>query len=273
MLNYAVSKGVCKQQSLASEGNIGQVELLEEGKALLDEDFYEDKKILLRGYQRSMVKSMSLAAKVPHFHYLEEINCDSLVQLKTTFQNENKDQTIKHTFLPFLIKSLSMALSKYPMLNSSFIEETNEVVFKGPHNIGVAMATTHGLVVPNIKKVQSLSILEITKELARLHEMASQNRLSAADIEGGTITLSNIGAIGGKFGSPLLNLPEVAIIALGRIQKLPRFDDDENVYPSSIINVTVGADHRVVDGATVARFCNEWKSLVEKPELLLLHMR
>lgn len=273
VLNYAVSKGVCKQQSLASEGNIGQVELLEEGKALLDEDFYEDKKILLRGYQRSMVKSMSLAAKVPHFHYLEEINCDSLVQLKTTFQNENKDQTIKHTFLPFLIKSLSMALSKYPMLNSSFIEETNEVVFKGPHNIGVAMATTHGLVVPNIKKVQSLSILEITKELARLHEMASQNRLSAADIEGGTITLSNIGAIGGKFGSPLLNLPEVAIIALGRIQKLPRFDDDENVYPSSIINVTVGADHRVVDGATVARFCNEWKSLVEKPELLLLHMR
>jgi len=135
------------------------------------------------------------------------------------------------------------------------------------------MATAHGLVVPNIKKVQSLSILEITKELVRLHEMASHNRLSTADIEGGTITLSNIGAIGGKFGSPLLNLPEVAIIALGRIQKLPRFDDDENVYPSSIINVTVGADHRVVDGAMVARFCNEWKGLVEKPELLLLHMR
>lgn len=78
---------------------------------------------------------------------------------------------------------------------------------------------------------------QITKELSRLHEMASHNRLSTEDIAGGTITLSNIGAIGGKFGSPLLNLPEVAIIALGRIQKLPRFDDDENVYPSSIINV------------------------------------
>lgn len=135
--------------------------------------------------------------------------------------------------------------------------------------------------------------------------MALHNRLSTNDITGGTITLSNIGAIGGKFGSPVLNLPEVAIIALGRIQKLPRFDDDESVYPSSIINVrslpytlyipsagltllctctysdillyamqvTVGADHRVVDGATVARFCNEWKSLVEKPELLLLDTR
>jgi len=88
-----------------------------------------------RGYQRAMVKSMSLAAKVPHFHYLEEINCDSLVQLKTRFQNENKDNTIKHTFLPFLIKSLSMALSKYPMLNSSFIEESNEVVLKGMESL------------------------------------------------------------------------------------------------------------------------------------------
>ncbi|CAO2162314.1 unnamed protein product [Urochloa humidicola] len=273
VLNYAVSKGLCKEQSSSFEDNIGHVEILEEGKSLPDVPFFEDKKILLRGYQRAMVKSMSLAAKVPHFHYLEEINCDSLVQLKTRFQNENKDNTIKHTFLPFLIKSLSMALSKYPMLNSSFIQETNEVVLKGSHNIGIAMATAHGLVVPNIKKVQALSILEITKELARLHEMASHNRLSTADIEGGTITLSNIGAIGGKFGSPLLNLPEVAIIALGRIQKLPRFDDDENIYPSSTINVTVGADHRVVDGATVARFCNEWKGLVEKPELLLLHMR
>lgn len=273
VLNCAVSKGLCKEPPSALEENIGQVELLEGEKSLLDALCYEDKRIPLRGYQRSMVKSMTLAAKVPHFHYLEEINCDALVELKASFQNENKDHNIKHTFLPFLIKSLSMALSKYPLLNSSFIEETNEVVFKGSHNIGVAMATAHGLVVPNIKKVQSLSILEITKELARLHEMASHNRLNTEDITGGTITLSNIGAIGGKFGSPLLNLPEVAIIALGRIQKLPRFDDDENVYPSSIINVAVGADHRVVDGATVARFCNEWKGLVEKPELLLLHMR
>jgi 2-oxoisovalerate dehydrogenase E2 component (dihydrolipoyl transacylase) len=85
--------------------------------------------------------------------------------------------------------------------------------------------------------VLTCGLQQITKELARLHEMASHNRLSSADIGGGTITLSNIGTIGGKFGSPLLNLPEVAIIALGRIQKLPRFDDDENVYPSSIINV------------------------------------
>ncbi|KAE9455204.1 hypothetical protein C3L33_12903, partial [Rhododendron williamsianum] len=225
------------------------------------------------GFQRAMVKSMTLAAKIPHFHYVEEINCDALVELKASFQKENSDPDVKHTFLPVLIKSLSMALSRYPFLNSSFNDELHTVTLKGSHNIGVAMATQHGLVVPNIKKVQSLSILEITKELSRLQQLASANKLSSDDVSGGTITLSNIGTIGGKFGSPLVNSPEVAIIAIGRIQKAPHFDDDGNVYPVSVMSINIGADHRVLDGATVARFCNEWKLFIEKPELLILHMR
>ncbi|KAF8017470.1 hypothetical protein BT93_H2595 [Corymbia citriodora subsp. variegata] len=220
-----------------------------------------------------MVKSMSMAAKVPHFHYVEEMNCDALVELKASFQDNNTDPDVKYTFLPLLIKSLSMALSKYPIMNSCFNEESIEVILKGSHNIGIAMATPNGLVVPNIKNVHSLSILEITKELSRLQQFALNNKLNPEDISGGTITLSNIGAIGGKFGSPLLNLPEVAIIAIGRIQKAPKFADDGDVYPVSIMTVNVGADHRVLDGATVARFCNEWKQYVEKPELLMLQMR
>ncbi|CAI0467292.1 unnamed protein product [Linum tenue] len=143
----------------------------------------------------------------------------------------------------------------------------------GSHNIGIAMATPSGLVVPNIKNVQSLSILEITMELARLQQLALANKLSPEDVTGGTVTLSNIGAIGGKFGSPLLNLPEVAIIAMGRIQKVPHFDEKGNVYPASIMTVNIGADHRVLDGATVARFCSEWKRLIEKPELFILQLR
>ncbi|KAJ8636369.1 hypothetical protein MRB53_010636 [Persea americana] len=274
VLKYASEKGLYKESSDASSE---QLAFLKEKKAshpmVVDGSCYEDKTVQLRGFQRSMVKSMTMAAKVPHFHYLEEIDCDALVELKATFQNENTDPAVKHTYLPFLIKSLSVALCKYPLLNSSFIEESNELILKGSHNVGVAMATSYGLAVPNIKKVQSLSILEITKELSRLQQLALSNKLSSEDISGGTITLSNIGSIGGKFGSPLLNLPEVAIIAIGRIQKLPRFADDGNIYPASITNVAIGADHRVVDGATVARFCNEWKLLIEKPELLLLHMR
>ncbi|XP_077240678.1 2-oxoacid dehydrogenases acyltransferase family protein [Tasmannia lanceolata] len=275
VLKYGTNKGI--ESSATSHSSFGKPVLLKEEKTpypeAIDEACYEDKTVLLRGFQRSMVKSMSMAAKVPHFHYLEEINCDALTKLKAAFQNDNTDQNVKHTYLPFLIKSLSMALSKHPLLNGSFCEESNEVILKGSHNIGVAMATPNGLVVPNIKKAQSLSILEITKEMSRLQQMASNNQLNSEDISGGTITLSNIGAIGGKFGCPLVNLPEVAIIAIGRIQKLPRFADDGTVYPASIANVAIGADHRVVDGAMVARFCNDWKHFVENPELLLLNMR
>lgn len=276
VLKYAAGKGFEQDSSASNTANTVRKDASTEmdfSYASVQNLRYEDKTLLLRGFQRAMVKSMTMAAKVPHFHYIEEITCDALMELKASFQNENTDPNVKHTFLPFLVKSLSMALSKYPLLNSCFNEDQHEVIIKGAHNIGIAMATPSGLVVPNIKKVQSLSILEITKELSRLRQLAMDNKLNPDDVSGGTITVSNIGGIGGKFGSPLINLPEVAIIAIGRIQKVPRYADDGDVYPMSIMNVNIGADHRVLDGAAVAKFCNEWKLLIEKPELLILHMR
>ncbi|KAL5065454.1 hypothetical protein RYX36_027191 [Vicia faba] len=277
VLKFSVNKGIAKTPSAVLHADfVEQLHGAEEHgcdvKSKYDKPS-EDTILPLRGFQRAMIKSMSLAAKVPHFHYVDEINCDALVELKTSFQKNNPYPDVKHTFLPILIKSLSMALIKYPSVNSCFKEDAFEVILKGSHNIGIAMATQHGLVVPNIKNVQSLSISEITKELARLQQLASDNKLTSEDICGGTITLSNIGAIGGKFGSPLLNLPEVSIIAIGRIQKLPRFTGDGSVYPASLMTVNIGADHRVLDGATVARFCNEWKKLIENPELLTLNLR
>ncbi|KAL5785182.1 hypothetical protein ACOSQ2_007574 [Xanthoceras sorbifolium] len=275
VLKYAVQKGIVEVPAVSVDSRAPLFGDEENGQYASAEVKWQpdDKTVPLRGFQRTMVKTMSMAAKVPHFHYVEEMNCDALVELKASFQNNNSDPNVKHTFLPILIKSLSMALSKYPFMNSCFNEESVEVILKGSHNIGIAMATSHGLAVPNIKNVQSLSILEITKELSRLQRLAKENKLSPVDIYGGTITLSNIGAIGGKFGSPLLNLPEVAIIAMGRIQKAAHFAEDGDVYPVSTMTVNIGADHRVLDGATVARFCNEWKQFIENPEFLMLHMR
>lgn len=272
VLNFAVIRGTL-EKTPASSTPADQSQSVDPKISTSHGLDYEDNTIPLRGFQRAMVKSMTMAAKIPHFHYVEEINCDALVELKGSFQKGNSDPDVKHTFLPFLLKSLSMALTKYPMLNSCFKEELYEVTVKGSHNIGIAMATPHGLVVPNIKKVQSLSILEITKELSRLQKLALANKLDRDDVSGGTFTLSNIGAIGGKYGSPLINAPEVAIIAMGRVQKIPRFTESGSVYPASILTVNVGADHRVLDGATVARFCNEWKQFIEQPELLMLHMK
>ncbi|XP_022973737.1 lipoamide acyltransferase component of branched-chain alpha-keto acid dehydrogenase complex, mitochondrial [Cucurbita maxima] len=276
ILQYAVKKGIIEEQRVSSAPSPKEQLVESENYPNAQDEVwwsYEDKKVQLRGYQRAMVKSMTISAKVPHFHYVEEINCDGLVELKACFQENTTKPDVKHTFLPLLIKSLSMAMSKYPMVNSCFNEESFEVTLKGSHNIGIAMATPNGLVVPNIKSVQSLSVLEITKELSRLQRLAMDNKLSPVDVSGGTITLSNIGAIGGKFGSPLLNLPEVAIIAMGRIKKVPQITEDGDVYPASIMTINIGADHRVLDGATVSKFCNEWKRFIENPDLLILHMR
>lgn len=135
------------------------------------------------------------------------------------------------------------------------------------------MATSFGLVVPNVKNVQRMSVLEIATELSRLIQLAGKNMLATEDISGGTITVSNFGAIGGKFGSPIINVPEVAIVAIGRMQQVPRLQGDGSFVNSSVMTVTWGADHRVIDGATVAHFCNEWKLLIEQPERLFLHLR
>ncbi|KAK6161089.1 hypothetical protein DH2020_004470 [Rehmannia glutinosa] len=179
VLSYAASEGILKESSASSAEQYLQGDQKFSDISSAHGWEYEDKTIPVRGFQRAMVKSMTLAANIPHFHYVDEINCNALVELKASFQKENSDSGVKHTFLPVLIKSLSMALSKYPLLNSCFSEELQEVTLKGSHNIGIAMATPHGLVVPNIKKVQCLSILEITKELSRLQELALANKLSS----------------------------------------------------------------------------------------------
>eukprot|EP00250_Pteridium_aquilinum_P012788 c20947_g1_i1 orf=21-1643(-) len=233
----------------------------------------EDKIIHVRGYQRIMVKAMSAAAAIPHFYLVDELKLNALVKLKKNLQDSFMEQGVKLTYLPLMIKALSVALLKYPLMNSTCNDDASTICCKGIHNVGIAIATSHGLAVPNIKNVRRLSVIEIAKELSRLTQLATSNQLSADDVSGGTISVTNFGSIGGKQGFPLLNLPEVAIGAFGRIYKAPCFSEDGSVYPASLMNVTWAADHRVLDGATLANFSNEWKSLVEQPERLVLQLR
>jgi 2-oxoisovalerate dehydrogenase E2 component (dihydrolipoyl transacylase) len=126
--------------------------------------------------------------------------------------------------------------------------------------------------VPNIKGVEHLSLLEIADEVARLTEAAREGRVAQDDLKGGTITISNIGALGGTYAAPIINAPEVAIVALGRTQKLPRFDDAGKVTARSIMTISWAGDHRIIDGGTIARFSNCWKGYLEAPQSMLLHL-
>jgi len=220
-----------------------------------------------------MVQTMTQANAVPTFVYCDEILMDKAFKIRESLKSITEKQGIKLSYFPFMIKAASLSLLRYPSLNAHVNSNCTETIYRAYHNIGVAMDTPRGLLVPNIKNVQDKSIIDIAKELARLVSLGKESRLSSDDLKGGTFTLSNIGAIGGTYSSPLLVVPEVVIGAVGRIQTLPRYDQQQQIYPARVLNISWSADHRVIDGATMARFSNHWKALVENPSAMLLETK
>ncbi|GFY40436.1 lipoamide acyltransferase component of branched-chain alpha-keto acid dehydrogenase complex, mitochondrial [Trichonephila inaurata madagascariensis] len=227
----------------------------------------------IKGYKKAMVKTMTRSLAVPCFSYCDEIDVTPLVQTINKLKSIAEEKGIKFSYMPFFIKAASLALMEYPILNASVDEKCENLFYKASHNIGIAMDTTQGLLVPNIKNVQNLNVLQIASELNRLQDLGRRGSLNQNDLSGGTFSLSNIGAIGGTYAKPVILVPEVAIGALGKIQALPRFDPNDQVVKRHIMQVSWTADHRVIDGATICRFSNLWKSYLEDPLTMLVHMR
>jgi 2-oxoisovalerate dehydrogenase E2 component (dihydrolipoyl transacylase) len=223
----------------------------------------EDTIIKLKGYNRLMVQSMTTSLQIPHMVYSDEVDMGSLMKLKGMV-----------SVLPYTIKAVSLALLDYPLLNATF-DGTDQVTLLKNHNIGVAMATHRGLVVPVIHECQCKSIADIADDLARLKELAKTSSFSKDDLSGATFTLSNIGAVGGgTYMSPIVTSPQVAIGAMGRIQRVPRFvGDTMEVEEAHIMNISWAGDHRVVDGATMARFHNTWKQYMESPVRMISNLK
>lgn len=227
----------------------------------------------IKGLQRTMVKTMEKAHKVPTFGYADEIVMDGLVELRAALKQTAADRGVRLSYMPFIMKAASHALHEYPVLNSHVDDECTVVTHKASHNIALAMDTPSGLLVPNIKDVQAKSVFEIAQELNELQALGSEGRLGAEHLKGGTFTLSNIGVIGGTYMGPILVVPQVMIGALGGVKKMPRYNEQDELVPKMIMEVSWSADHRVLDGVTVAKFSNLWKSYIETPQKLLLDLR
>ncbi|XP_032784157.1 lipoamide acyltransferase component of branched-chain alpha-keto acid dehydrogenase complex, mitochondrial isoform X2 [Daphnia magna] len=229
----------------------------------------------IKGFKKAMAKSMTASLRIPHFGYCDEIDMTSMAALRHSLKENPmvKERGIKLSFMPFFIKAASMALHHFPVLNSSVDEACENITYKASHNIGFAMDTSLGLIVPNVKNVQSLSVMDVAIELARLQELGNKGSLGATDLTGGTFTLSNIGSIGGTYAKPVIMSPEVAIGAIGRVQVLPRFNSKGEVVRASIMQVSWSADHRVIDGASMARFSNLWKVYLENPSTMILDLK
>ena len=162
------------------------------------------------------------------------------------------------------------AVKKYPILNASIDDATNEIVYHNYYNIGIATDTDHGLYVPNVKDANAKSMFDIAAEISELAGKAQDNKLQASEMRDGTITISNIGSAGGKWFTPIINHPEVAILGFGSIVQEPIIDENGELAVGRMIKLSLSYDHRIVDGATAQKAMNEIKRYLADPELLLM---
>ncbi|KAK3176261.1 hypothetical protein OEA41_007584 [Lepraria neglecta] len=235
-----------------------------------------EKTITLTPVQSQMFKTMTRSLTIPHFLYADEIDVTVLSTLRRRL-NAQAMNGEKLSYLHFIIKAVSLALEDFPLLNARVDagngEQAPKLVIREKHNVGIAMDTPQGLLVPNIKNVSSRSMLDIATECSRLQALAKDGKLSATDLTGGTITVSNIGSIGGTYVAPVLVQNEVAILGIGKARIIPAFDDQDRVIKKEVMNFSWSADHRVVDGATMARMAERVKVFVEGPGLMMARLR
>ena len=232
-----------------------------------------EERIPYRGMRRKIGDHL-VAAKhtAPHFTYVEEADFTQLVAIRRDLDAEARAMTdgqVKVTYLPFIIKAVIAAMAQYPVLNSSLDEAASEIVLKYDYNIGVAVATDQGLVVPVIHHADQLNLLQLSEAIGTLSRKARANQLTLDDVQGGTFTLTSIGSIGGIFSAPIVNVPEVAIMGIQKIEPRPVVVDNEIVIRDRSY-LSISCDHRVVDGAEAALFMKAVVEILEHPARMLL---
>jgi pyruvate dehydrogenase E2 component (dihydrolipoamide acetyltransferase) len=212
-----------------------------------------------------MVKS---ASTIPHVTNFDDADVTDLENIRKTIPPEYVGPTAKLTALPFAVKAIALALRQHPTLNASLDEEKEEVVYKQYVNVGVAVDTPRGLVVPVLRNADQRDVFEIARELTAMAARARAVEFSLDDLRGGTFTVSNLGAVGGAYSTPIINHPEVAILLLGRSRWLLRMREGA-VENRLMMPLSISYDHRVVDGATAGRFLNRVIDYLQSPGKLL----
>jgi pyruvate/2-oxoglutarate dehydrogenase complex dihydrolipoamide acyltransferase (E2) component len=219
-----------------------------------------------RTIAEKMHESWSTVPRVTNF---DDADVTDLENIRQASKEDYAARDVKLTTLPFVVKACAMALRNHPVINSSIDLDANQVIYKQYINIGIAMDTDRGLIVPALRGVDDMSIPEIARALTVLTERVRDGEYSVEDLRGGTFTISNLGAIGGTYSTPIVNIPETTIVLVGRSRKMPIVYNDQ-IVPRLMMPLSISYDHRLVDGAAAARFLNEVISYLEAPSRLLL---
>jgi pyruvate dehydrogenase E2 component (dihydrolipoamide acetyltransferase)/2-oxoisovalerate dehydrogenase E2 component (dihydrolipoyl transacylase) len=224
-----------------------------------------------QGLRRKIAENLVRAKKViPHSTYVDECDVSELVKLRESLRENFARSGIKLTYLAFFVKAVVAALKEIPIVNSSLDEEAGEIVLHDHYHIGIAASTPAGLIVPVVHDADKKDLGQLAKEIERLSTEARAGKARLDDLRGGTFTITSIGNIGGLISTPIVNYPQVAILGIGKIIKRPVFDSSGNVRPADLAYLSLSFDHRVLDGAVAAAFCNAVVRRLQNPAVLLL---
>src|SRR3989344_1548083 len=260
-----IDDGNVERHKSVERKSVGVIGELEEA----DEEIAEKEEVLaMPGVRKTIANNMLRSSRetAPVSSFIE-VDVTHLWYVRETEKTVAEKEGIKLTFLPFIIKAVVAGLKLYPFVNSSI--ENEEIVLKKYYNIGVAVDTKEGLLVPAVKRADVKDIKSIAKEIEELAKKANDRSIDIADLKGSTFTITNWGSVGGSYGTPIINYPECTILGVGRIEELPRVVNGK-IVARKILPLSVTFDHRIVDGAEISRFLVEIKKRLEDPALLLI---
>jgi pyruvate dehydrogenase E2 component (dihydrolipoamide acetyltransferase)/2-oxoisovalerate dehydrogenase E2 component (dihydrolipoyl transacylase) len=228
-------------------------------------------RIKLQGLRRKIAEHMVLAKKtIPHYSYVDECDVSDLVRLRDALRETYAKAGIKLTYLAFFVKAVTAALKEIPIVNSTLDEKAEEIILHDQYNVGIAVSTSGGLIVPVIHDADQKDLAQLAQDIERLSTEARAGKAKLADLRGGTFTITSVGNVGGLFSTPVINHPEVAILGIGKVVKRPVLDAHGNVRAADVLYLSFSFDHRVVDGAIGAAFSNAIVRRLQNPAALLL---
>ncbi|WP_150268076.1 2-oxo acid dehydrogenase subunit E2 [Paenibacillus tepidiphilus] len=232
----------------------------------------EEERVPFKGIRKAISNAMVKSAyTAPHVTIMDEVDVTELVAFRARMKPVAEKKGVKVTYLPFIVKALVAASRQFPALNAMIDEEANEIVYKKYYNIGIATDTDNGLIVPVIKDADRKSIWMIASAITDLAVRGREGKLSANEMKGSTISISNIGSAGGMFFTPIINFPEVAILGTGRITEKPVVKNGE-IVSAPVMALSLSFDHRIIDGATAQNFMNYIKTLLANPDMLVMEV-
>ncbi|MFZ3231332.1 MAG: dihydrolipoyllysine-residue acetyltransferase [Pseudobdellovibrio sp.] len=231
-----------------------------------------EERVDLIGIRKKIAQNLQMSKSIiPHFTLMDEVDVTALVALRESLKEYSEKNGTKITYLPFVVKALIATIKEFPMFNASIDDAASQIVYKKYFNIGFAADTPNGLVVPVIKNADQKSILDISKEIIDLSKRARDGKLKPDEMKGASITITNIGSVGGTYATPIINHPEVAILGMYKISEKPIIKNGQ-LAAIKVMNYTVTCDHRLIDGAVAANFLKSFFLKIQNPGILMMGM-